>query len=119
MYTLIRPEVMKQFSCLTQLNTKFFLLINVKMPSVVVAFSHLRAGNIAFYAYLSLINAQYLDIFILRAFTISCSAELSITFSNFGASLIWVFTLFGIQHLKNYAKYCETKNKDCFSWITK
>ena len=29
------PEVIKHFSCSTQLSMKFFLLINVKMPTVV------------------------------------------------------------------------------------
>ena len=29
------PEVIKLFSCSTQLNTKFILLINVKMPTIV------------------------------------------------------------------------------------
>ena len=29
------PDVIKPFSCSTQLNTKFILLINVKMPTIV------------------------------------------------------------------------------------
>ena len=29
------PEVIKLFSCSTQLSIKFFLLINVKMPTIV------------------------------------------------------------------------------------
>ena len=29
------PEVIKHFSCSTQLSMKFFLLINVKMPRIV------------------------------------------------------------------------------------
>ena len=29
------PEVIKLFSCLTQLSMKFYLLINVKMPTIV------------------------------------------------------------------------------------
>ena len=29
------PEVIKPFSCSTQLSTKFILLINVKMPTIV------------------------------------------------------------------------------------
>ena len=29
------PEVIKLFSCSTQLSTKFILLINVKMPTIV------------------------------------------------------------------------------------
>ena len=31
----IRPEVIKLFPCSTQLNTKFILLIKVKMPTIV------------------------------------------------------------------------------------
>ena len=30
-----RPEVIKLFTCSTQLSMKFFLLINVKMPTIV------------------------------------------------------------------------------------
>ena len=30
------PKVIKHFSCSTQLSTKFFLLINVEMPTIVV-----------------------------------------------------------------------------------
>ena len=33
------PEVIKLFSCSTQLKLKFFLLINVKMPTIVGIFS--------------------------------------------------------------------------------
>ena len=33
--SLIRPEVIKFFSCSTQLSMKFFLLINVKMSTIV------------------------------------------------------------------------------------
>ena len=29
-----RPEVIKPFSCSTQLNMKFIMLINVKMPTI-------------------------------------------------------------------------------------
>ena len=34
-YTWTGPEVIKLFSCSTQLSMKFFLLINVKMPTMV------------------------------------------------------------------------------------
>ena len=33
------PEVIKLFSCSTQLSTKFILLINVKMPTIVGIFT--------------------------------------------------------------------------------
>ena len=32
---VLGPEVIKNFSCSTQLSMKFFLLINVKMPTIV------------------------------------------------------------------------------------
>ena len=41
------PEVIKLFSCSTQLSMKFFLLLNVKMPTIVgiLTFMH-RKNNI-------------------------------------------------------------------------
>ena len=42
------PEVIKLFSCSTQLSTKFILLINVKMPTIV--------GILTF---ISMINTTY------------------------------------------------------------
>ena len=35
MYTETRPQGYKTFSCSTQLSTKFILLTNVKMPTIV------------------------------------------------------------------------------------
>ena len=40
------PEVIKLFSCPSQLSMKFFLLINVKCQQL-LAFQHLCAGKIA------------------------------------------------------------------------
>ena len=57
------PEVIKLFSWATQLSIKFFLLINVKMPTIVGILTFMR-GRIAFSAYLSLKKAEFLDIFI-------------------------------------------------------
>ena len=54
------PEVIKLFSCSTQLSMKFFQSINVKMPTDM-------SGKIAFKAYLSLKKAEFLDIFILMS----------------------------------------------------
>ena len=39
------PEVIKLFSCSTQLNMKFFLLINVKMPIIVGILTFLSGKN--------------------------------------------------------------------------
>ena len=56
------PEVIKLFPCSTQL--KIFLLMNVKMPTTVGILTFM-SRKIAFSAYLSLKNAEFLDIFIL------------------------------------------------------
>ena len=39
------PEVIKLFSCSTQLNTKFFLLINDKMPTIVGILTFMSGKN--------------------------------------------------------------------------
>ena len=39
------PEVIKLFSCSTQLSMKFLLLINVKMPRIVGIFTFMRGKN--------------------------------------------------------------------------
>ena len=44
-FPTIWPEVIKHFSCSTQLSTKFILLINVKMPK-----------NVGILAFISMIN---------------------------------------------------------------
>ena len=41
------PEVMKLFSCSTQLSTKFILLINVKMPTIVGILTFISMINIS------------------------------------------------------------------------
>ena len=50
------PEVIKK-SCLTQLSMKYFLLINVKMSTIVGIFTFM-SRKIAFWAYLSLKTAD-------------------------------------------------------------
>ena len=39
------PEVIKLFSCSTQLSMKFFLLINVKMPTIVGILTFMSRKN--------------------------------------------------------------------------
>ena len=39
------PEVIKLFSCSTQLSRKFFLLINVKMPTIVGILTFMSRKN--------------------------------------------------------------------------
>ena len=58
------PEVKKLFSCSTQLSMKFFLLIYVKIPTVVGILTFMSGKN----SILGLSepkNAEFLDIFIL------------------------------------------------------
>ena len=74
------PEVIKLFPCSTQLSMKFFLLINVKMPTIVGSLTFMSWRN-------SIINLSepgkkliFLIFFYLFAFKISCSAEFSMNF---------------------------------------
>ena len=39
------PEVIKLFSCSTQLSMKFFLLVNVKMPTIVGILTFMSRKN--------------------------------------------------------------------------
>ena len=57
------PEVIKLFSCSTELSMKFSPLINVKMPKSVGILTFMSGKN-SILAYLSLKNAEFLDIFI-------------------------------------------------------
>ena len=56
------PRAIKNTLCSTQLSTKFFLLMNVKMPTIVGILTFM-SRNIALNAYLSPKNAEFLDIF--------------------------------------------------------
>ena len=58
------PKVIKLFSCSTQLSMKIFLLINVKMPTIVGILTFMSGKN----SILGLSEpkkAEFLDIFIL------------------------------------------------------
>ena len=60
------PEVIKHFSCSTQLSMKIFLLINVKMPTIVGILTFMSGKN----NILGLFEpkkAEFLDIFILMS----------------------------------------------------
>ena len=60
------PEVIKLFSCLTQLSMKFFLFINVEMPKLVGILIFMSGKN----SILGLSKpkkAEFLDIFILMS----------------------------------------------------
>ena len=70
------PEVIKLFSCSTQLSTIFFLLINVKMPTGVGILTFMSGKN----SILGLSEPKKSDffyIFMLKSILISCSIELS------------------------------------------
>ena len=54
-------EVIKKIPCLTQLSMKYFLFINFKMPKI-AGILKFMSRKIAFYAYKSLKNADFLDI---------------------------------------------------------
>ena len=69
------PEVIKLVSCSTQLSMKFFLLINVKMPTIVLPF---MSGKNSILGLSEPEKAEFLDIFILMSIKNSCSNELSI-----------------------------------------
>ena len=65
------PEFIKIFSCPTQPSMEFFLLINVRLLTTIVVILTVVviltfiSIKIAFQAYLSLKEAEFLDIFIL------------------------------------------------------
>ena len=60
------PEVIKRFSCSTQLSMKFFLLINVKVPTIVGILTF-NSGNYSILGLSKPKRAEFLDIFILMS----------------------------------------------------
>ena len=71
------PEVIKLFSCSIQLSTKFILLINVKMPTIVGILTFISMINTTSEK-LKARNSLYLSVvYFLRGVEILCSAELS------------------------------------------
>ena len=60
------PEVIKLFPCSTQLSMKFFLLINVKMPTIVGILTFISGKN-SILGFSEPKNAEFLDIFILMS----------------------------------------------------
>ena len=61
------PQVIKKkIHAQQELSMIFFLLINVKMPTIVCILTF-RSRKIALYAYLSLKKTEFLDIFILTS----------------------------------------------------
>ena len=71
------PEVIKLFSCSTQQSMKYFLLVNVKMPTIVGILTFMSRKNSTLGLYEPQKKAEFLDILYLCAFKISCSIELS------------------------------------------
>ena len=71
------PKVIKLFSCSTQLSMKFFLLINVKMPTIVGILTFMSGKNSILDLSEPKKKPNFLIFFYFGAFTISCSTELS------------------------------------------
>ena len=61
------PRLKKLFSCSTQLSMKFFLLINVKMPTIVGILTFMSRKNNILGLFESE-KADFLNIFILMSF---------------------------------------------------
>ena len=60
------PEVIKLFSCSTQLSMKFFQLINVKMPTIVGILSFMSGEN-SILCLSEPKKGKFLDIFVLMS----------------------------------------------------
>ena len=72
----IGPKVIKLFSCSAQLNMNFFLLINVKMPTIVGILTFISRKNSSI-GLSEPKKLNFLIFFYLQAFEISCLIELS------------------------------------------
>ena len=72
------PEVIKFFSCSTQLSMKFFLLVNVKMPTIVgIGILTFMSGKNSIPGLSQPKKPNFLIFLYLGAFKISCSTGLS------------------------------------------
>ena len=71
------PEVIKHFSCSTQLSMNFFLLINIKMPTIVGILTFMSRKNSILGLSEPKKKLNFLIFLYLQAFKISCLAELS------------------------------------------
>ena len=95
---------------------KFFLLINVKMPTIVGILTFM-SGKIAFYAYLSLKKPNFLIFLYLWAFKISFSTELSMESfitswpDEIILSLLYAFAIRGFLLVDIYKYFCQFKRK--------
>ena len=65
-HNMIWPRGYNTFFMLNSTEHEIFLLINVKMPTIVGILTFM-SGKIAFLAYMSLKKAEFLDIFILMS----------------------------------------------------
>ena len=102
--SLSRPLRYKTFSCSTQLSMKFFLLINVKMPTIVGILTFMcRKNNILSFSEPE-IKLNFLIFSYLWAFKFSCLAELSlkIFFYNLDARFFWLADSKNAIVLHNY-----------------
>ena len=71
------PEVIKLFSCSTQLSMKFFLLINVKMPTIVGILTFMNGKNSILGLSEPKKKPNFLIFYPYEHFKILCSTELS------------------------------------------
>ena len=60
------PKIIKLFSCSTELSMKFFLLINVKMPTIVGILTFMSRKN-SIFGLSESGKAEFLSIFILMS----------------------------------------------------
>ena len=88
--TTTGPKVIKLFfSCSTWLSMKLSLLINVKMPTIVVIFIFI-SNQISYSAMFNKKKFKTVRLWDLLAGQISCSAELSMKmFYNLGTGVCW------------------------------
>ena len=61
------PEVKKLFSCSTELSMAFYLLINVKMPTIFIGILTFMSGKNNILGLSEPKKAEFLDIFILMS----------------------------------------------------
>ena len=72
------PEVIQLFPCSTQLSTKFILLINVKMPTIVVILAFINMINTTYERLRARNFSTFQGFSVLWQVESSCSVELSV-----------------------------------------
>ena len=102
-------EVIKLFSCSSQLSMNFSLLINLKMPTKFGIFKFISREIFMLQLCLTRKNLQLLVIWDLLAGQISCTAELSMKkVDNLGAWLLIAIEPFNLFHRSGFDYMCFT-----------